>query len=126
VVPRRFWFDLRDDLWKIPLQQTIRWIWIAIEADEVPAALEPVPPCGCGCGDPSYLPSRFADGFRIALYWTAPVTRSAAFDLCGGETPPCPACPDACGLVVARITLPWSPNEFLLNSAIDNVNLGGG
>jgi hypothetical protein len=125
VVAHRFRFDLRDYLWTLPLQQAIREIWIAVEADEIPNALEPVPPCGCGCGDPRYLPSRLTDSFRIALYWTAPAVGRTVFDLCSGETPPCPACPEACGLIVAHLVLPSSQNQVLPNSAINNVNLQG-
>jgi len=125
AVAERFRFDLRDYLWTQPVGQTIRRVWIAVEADEIPNALEPVPPCGCGCGEPRYMPSRLSDGFRIALYCTAPVSDRGHFDFCNGATPPCPPCPDACGLIVARIALPRSPSEFLLNSAIDNINVGG-
>jgi hypothetical protein len=125
VVARRFPFDLRDYLWTLPLDPVIRQVWIAVEADEIPNALELVSPCGCGCGEPRYLPSRLADSFRIALYWTTPVINRGVFDFCSGATPPCPACPDACGLIVARVVLPPSRNQLLPNSAIDNVNLQG-
>ena len=125
VVPQQFRFNLRDYLWTMPAGETLGQVWIALEAGEIPTALAPVPPCGCGCGDPSYQPTRMRDGFRIALYWTPPATRPVLFDLCTGGTPSCPACPEECGLIVARIALPQTPDSLLLNSAIDNLNLQG-
>ncbi len=123
LVPERFRFDLRDYLWTMPIGRIPTQVWIAVEADEIPVAFEPLPPRGCECGDPRYLPSRLRDSFRIALYWTLPFTRPTLFDPCSGATPPCPDCPSACGLIVARITLPDSRDAFLLDSAI--ANLGG-
>jgi hypothetical protein len=126
MVARRFTFNLADYAWTLPLGETITQIWIAVEAEEIPNSLEPQPPCGCGCGEPRYVPSRLGDGFRIALYWTAPAANAGFFDFCSGAAPPCPACPEACGLIVARIALPSSPSHLLLNPGIHPVNLRGG
>lgn len=125
LVAERYRFDLRDYLWTMPLDRASREVWIAVEAEEIPDAFKPKPSCGCGCGcgEPDYVPSRLRDGFRIALYWNAPFSRSTVFDPCSGATPPCPNCPEACGLVVARVALPQSRDGFLPDSAI--ANLGG-
>lgn len=106
IVNCRFRFNLKDYLWTRPLRSEGTTAWISIEAISNPTAYvaEPEAACGCGCGNDNEKPTRFEDGFRILVSWTAPLLRHTSFDICQGGTPACPPCPDSCGLPLAAVT----------------------
>jgi hypothetical protein len=108
LVGSPFLVNLRDFLWTRPLDVDSRRIWLQIEACETPSAWRSAAPapCGCGCGGPARYASRFADGFRIVIAWTEPPASGSVYQLCSGATPPCPVCPESCGLTLASVLLP--------------------
>jgi hypothetical protein len=124
-IHKRFRFNLRDYLWTQPVDSQTHRAWIAIEASEDPVAYEPAPgpACGCGGGEPREKVSLLGDGFRIVVSWAPPLLlytsalHRSLFDVCDGAAPPCPACPDTCGLPLASVAVP-SANEPILSSAI--------
>jgi hypothetical protein len=121
LVERRFLFNLRDYLWTRPVGVSGKRAWIAIEASAEGAAYEAAPAAGCcGGAHPSDETSCLADGFRVTVSWTPPVLTSQGFDVCSGATPPCPVCPETCGLPLASVALP-PLNESIDQSAIDNL-----
>lgn len=106
LVPCAFHFNLKDFLWTRPLDVRTDFVWIQIEAYESPAAYRAAASPACGCGSPHEEVSRLADGFRIVVAWTQPPAYRSEYDLCGAKTPPCPACPETCGLTLAGVILP--------------------
>ncbi len=128
LVHKRFRFNLRDYLWTQPVGIQTSRAWISIEASENPVAYEPAPgaECGCGCGDPGDKVSVLADGFRIVVSWTLPhvlptgILYGNLIDVCSGATPPCPACPDTCGLPLASVAVP-AANEPIPGSSITSL-----
>jgi hypothetical protein len=103
-----FRFKLRDYLWTQPVGIQTNVAWIAIEATEDAVAYELAPGTDCcgACGDPREKTSRLADGFRVVVSWTPPLLNGGGFDVCSGDSPPCPVCPETCGLPLASVTLP--------------------
>jgi hypothetical protein len=125
LVPKRFRFNLRDYLWTRPIGFQGNRAWIALESTEEPTAYEPAPAveCGCGCSDTPEKASLLSDGFRVVVSWTPPQPGyRGRFDMCGGTIPPCPACPQNCGLTLASVALPPS-DEPILSIAIDNLEI---
>jgi hypothetical protein len=114
-------FNLRDYLWMRPVGEVGDRLWIAIDSVEDPAAYQDAaePACGCGSDEAHEEVSRVVDGFRIVISWTPPQLYRATYNACAGGAPPCPICPDACGIPIASLVLP-SPDEPILQSAIDN------
>jgi hypothetical protein len=108
LVPSLVRFSLKDLLWTRPLDNRSDRAWIQVEACEDSAAREPAPDadCGCGCGGAPDRISHPADGFRITVAWTQPLEVRNGFDICAGDTPPCPACPETCGLTLASVPVP--------------------
>jgi hypothetical protein len=131
-VTHRYRFNLRDYLWTRPLQgDPGDSVWIALEAaGETISAPSSDAGCGCGCSGHDQATdaqvSLASNGFRVAVSWTAPASGRSAFDICTGVIPPCPPCPEECGLTLARVTLPASLYRpgALLNSDIANVTSG--
>jgi hypothetical protein len=121
-VPERIRFNLRDYLWTRPVAATTNRVWIAIEAreDALGYAFAPEVACGCSCLDSREEVSRLADDVRVVVSWTSPISSGGGFDVCSGATPPCPLCPESCGLLLATVVLPPS-TEPILRNAIDNL-----
>ena len=108
LVLSRLRFSLRDYLWTRPVGIRGRRIWIGIESSQDVASVVPAPAAACGCCScaTDEKAAILIDGFRILVWWTPAPIGSAGFDMCSGTTPPCPICPDCCGLPVASIEFP--------------------
>jgi hypothetical protein len=113
LVPSAVRFDLKDFLWTRPLDNRSDRAWIQMVASGGPAGSQSAPgaACGCGCGGGSARISQPASGVRITIAWTQPLEPRGEFDLCSGATPPCPACPETCGLTLASVPVPPSGAE---------------
>lgn len=121
-VPSPLRFNLADYLWTQPVGNQANRVWIALEAGADPVAYQPAPEpeCGCGCGDAREKTSRMVDGCRVVVSWSPPVLPGGGFDVCSGLTPPCPPCPEFCGLPLAALALP-PLDQAILKSTIDNL-----
>jgi hypothetical protein len=56
-------------------------------------------------------PSRIRDGFQLDVLWTAPVANNEQFDLCAGQSAPCPKCSEDPYLILASVDLPKSEGQ---------------
>ncbi len=113
--------DLQRFLWMQIQTQPPRMVWLAICYAERKLAKIAAPGGECGCDEPVYRASRIADAWRFDLLDTVVPPPFGGFNICGGQTPPCPICPDTCDLVLASIQLPPQPDQVITDAEIHNV-----
>jgi hypothetical protein len=131
---KAFPFDMRDYLWMRPANSESDRVWISIETnpDSLLLGSPPAGDCGCGCQQDRHcgcscgcrgsqiVSTEVSGQFSIVVSWTSPPALfQPSFDLCSGDVPPCPLCPDVCVLPLAILDLP-APNETIFASAINN------
>ena len=123
-VPTPAMVDVRDYLWRRPLQggRPARLAYIGIRYVEQDARPVPANPPACGCDDTIYKSSRIQDGFQVDAIWALPEAPTAEeFDLCEQGLAPCPECPDSPYVVLARLSLPASEGDPITIGHIDNL-----
>jgi hypothetical protein len=78
-------------------------------------------PSACGCATPQRHPSRATDLVHVVVVETIPERPGRAGDICSGETPSCPPCPDSCDLPIATVRLPASSGQPIADTDIEKV-----
>jgi hypothetical protein len=124
TVPGPASLDIRDYIWAQPATGAapprIAFVGIAYaERSTLPDRANPAP---CGCEDGKREHSRIRDAFDLDILWSLPAPPSQdRFDVCSGASPVCPACPESRYVVLARVRLPASEGDPILDADIDQI-----
>lgn len=122
LVPEPALEDIRNHLWKRPLNQLSgrAYIRLCYVEERVRPVLANPPTCGCD-DEPDYKPSRLRDGFRVDVLWPASVSANpGGFDPCLHQVAICPDCSDGPCIILASVTLPASEGDPIAASHIEN------
>jgi hypothetical protein len=107
--------DIRDYLWARPqingLPALAAYVGIRFaEERRGPVAAQKA---ACQCDEMIYA-SRLRDSFRMDVLWTAPTGgEESPFDLCGGQSAPCPRCGEDPYIILASVELPGSEGQTI-------------
>jgi hypothetical protein len=125
-VPAGAVVDVSEYVWQQPLDsiQEGALAYVGIRYAEEPARPILTAAPVCGCADPDYQPSRVRDSFQVDILWSLPPSLSRAggdrFDLCLHPSAPCLSCADSQYVILARITLPASEDDWISDAHINN------
>ncbi len=106
-VPTRL--DIREYIWARPQigGKPVPLALIGIRYAEEQTSPVAARAQSCRCRETIHH-SRIRDGFHLDVLWSAPSVTEKSFDLCAGESAPCPECGESRHIILSRVSLPES------------------